>query len=366
MKNFNRLLTLLSLLAAITTISIPERKLLGRMFRNYEANFAKKYMASSEFNYRLEVYEKHMAMIEKFNQSKQSWKKGETIFTDMTDEERKKYTGLFINDKARGLSESNEESSTENAEIIATDDSKPILSGLLGSVTVTINPFSALPQKINWKDAGIMTSVKNQGGCGACWAFSTTALVESLIKRNTGTDTNLSEQELVDCATTSTYVNYGCNGGFTDAALNYYQVKGSHLESQYPYTGKQGACRTLTTTPKKINQYTVVKPKSLVEFLTALSKGPLAVAYAVVNDFYDYKYGVYNHKGGCINETNVNHAVLAVGYDLNPLNPHIVFKNSWSTYFGESGYFRMSMDLIDVGNGPCNLLMFGTSVSATL
>lgn len=64
---------------------------------------------------------------------------------------------------------------------------------------------------INWRDRGAVTSVKNQGSCGTCWSFSTTAMVESslILKDEASLDLDLSEQYLLECTPYST-----CDQGF--------------------------------------------------------------------------------------------------------------------------------------------------------
>mgnify|MGYP002355307355 FL=1 len=60
--------------------------------------------------------------------------------------------------------------------------------GKIGDIQV-----GAAPAAFNWGDYCALTDIKNQGQCGACWAFSSTAAAESLIKTRNGTDTDLSE-----------------------------------------------------------------------------------------------------------------------------------------------------------------------------
>ena len=79
---------------------------------------------------------------------------------------------------------------------------------------------------IDWISKGIVTSIKDQGDCGSCWAFSALGAMESALKKKTGTETDLSEQELVDCASDDVYGNAGCNGGWMSSAFEYVLAKG--------------------------------------------------------------------------------------------------------------------------------------------
>ena len=54
-----------------------------------------------------------------------------------------------------------------------------------------------IPPKWDWRDQGVVSSIKDQAKpqyCGSCWAFGTVAVVESLVKMVTGKDLDLAEQ----------------------------------------------------------------------------------------------------------------------------------------------------------------------------
>lgn len=82
----------------------------------------------------------------------------------------------------------------------------------------------------------VTPQVKDQGTCGASWAFSATGALEGQLYKNTRKLRSLSEQQLLDC--TVKYGNTGCSGGLATNAYRYLQSSGGIcLESTYPYLG---------------------------------------------------------------------------------------------------------------------------------
>jgi C1A family cysteine protease len=109
---------------------------------------------------------------------------------------------------------------------------------LLANPMVDLEAVSNGP--IDWRTRGVFNPIRDQslGGrseCGSCWAFSSVAAVESHHAIKYNTLPNLSEQQLVDCATS--YGSYGCHGGFYQSAFNYLKDYGAQYGPGYPYVG---------------------------------------------------------------------------------------------------------------------------------
>lgn len=206
-----------------------------------------------------------------------------------------------------------------------------------------------LPAKLDYRNINgknYVTPVRDQGTCGSCWAFATTAALESSILRaynRPGKDVDLAEQVLLSCSSAG-----GCGGGSPYMASTILKNTGIPPESCYPYTRTNGncnnACSQRLSKAFTITGYVHVGP-SVSELKAALNKyGPITTAYEVYGDFYKYDSGVYQHVSG---EREGGHAVLLVGYDDEA--QAFICKNSWGRNWGENGYFRIHYNMVNKG-----------------
>lgn len=194
----------------------------------------------------------------------------------------------------------------------------------------------------NW-----MTSVKNQGNCGSCWAFSAIASFEAYINLyyNQLLNYDLSEQELISCSDAG-----NCNFGYLYKALDHIQNFGAIPEVDFPYTASNSPCSY--DNPDDIlsfGQYQYVYTTDEESIKSALFRSPICGGIISWNHFVVLVGYKQIHSGEYyFTANNYNYTVPITAND--PLVNHAAWliKNSWGTNWGDNGYGYVAIPLSEL------------------
>jgi len=299
----------------------------------------------------------------KIAQHNEAFDKGDVDFTEslgffanMNDEERKAYLGeadIFEDEdwNQEFIENPNNEDrrrlpSYQTGLIVdSADKSSQVLQSGLHLTADSLNA----PSERDWKKFD--TPVRNQGSCGSCWAFATTAMVETHMRMNGWGSVDLSEQELAVCASNVG----GCGGGWPSTAMKYIKEKGVASEAQYGYNAGpvyapgSSICSSSSKFVKE-NLFDIsANVRGEARMAQALANGPLVIAFAVGSDFFSYSSGIYN--GHCAD--TINHAMTLVGYT----DDYWLVRNSWGTGWGMGGYVAIRR-FPSNGDGKCSIARY--------
>ncbi len=218
-------------------------------------------------------------------------------------------------------------------------------------------PKASLPRRFDWREQTGLPPVKNQGGCGSCWAFATVGVLESLVKTRMALLEDLSEQYLVSC----NIHNWSCSGGWF--AHDYHEdlippgepAAGAVLETDFPYRASNVPCGSPHSHAYRLAQWRYVGSwvsPSVEEIKQAIyAHGPVAAAVAVGPAFQAYRDGVFDKDESWV---GINHAIVLVGWDdeyyWNGSTHGVwILRNSWGTGWGKSGYMLIKYNTSLVG-----------------
>jgi C1A family cysteine protease len=301
------------------------------VFNEFKTKFQKEYDSLYELEHRFQVFsDNYDSILEHNADTGQTFTMGMNYFTDLTPQE---FNDMYIGREK------------QPREVSSSVCKKYVSNG--GDV----------PLYLDWRSRGAVTGVKDQGQCGSCWAFSSTAAVEGVLAVNSGLLVDLSEQELVDCA--AGFMEHGCNGGDMDFAFRYVKDYGQCSLDSYPYvsgqTQQSGTCQKNCTKVTKVDECYDVSSGNQNDLLYAVAQQPVAVAIeADTKYFQSYSSGVLTSTD-C--GTKLDHGVIIVGYGTENNIDYWLVKNSWGSDWGEQGYVKIARSSSTSDPGVCGIGM---------
>jgi C1A family cysteine protease len=308
-------------------------------FSSWQEKFSKVYDSDEDVDIRFQVFKSNLREIIEHNVIDSNFTMGLNQFSDLTHEEFKSryITGLKL------------------------DRSTTV--GSYGCKTFTSDAAKA-PASVDWRQKNAVTSVKDQGQCGSCWTFSSTGAAEGAWAIAKGQLIDLSEQQLVDCATGISYGSHGCNGGQMEGADKYLIEHGQCSLASYPYTSgttmKEGTCKACSSVARFTGCYDV-KPNDQISLKGAVALNPVSVAIeADTRYFQSYSGGILD-SASC--GTSLDHGVLVVGYGVENGIKYWTVKNSWSSTWGDQGYVRILRSDSTNDAGICGIAMDPSFIS---
>ena len=199
----------------------------------------------------------------------------------------------------------------------------------------------SLPYILLWPDTKHVTEVRHQGECGACWAFSAVAAIETRYKKASGVLRRFSEQELLDCTYEYEEARDACIGGGRMKDSFYWAARYNSgqlaANSNNEYVGRDGLCRAGKTNALKAYKLTNYKYVSQTEqaHLIALQDGAVSASLVATDKLQQYEKKIMKDNTCTI---KANHGIAIVGY----APYYILIKNSWGEDWGEKGFARLA------------------------
>ncbi|XP_028341180.1 cathepsin W isoform X2 [Physeter macrocephalus] len=202
----------------------PQPLELKEVFTLFQIRYNRSYSHPAEHARRLDIFARNLAKAQQLQEEDLGTAEfGVTPFSDLTEEE---FGQLYGHQRVAGEA--------------------PSVSQKVGSEEWG----QSVPPTCDWrKEAGIISSIRNQQNCNCCWAMAAAGNIEALWAIKYHQSLEVSVQELLDCDRCGN----GCKGGFVwDAFLTVLNNSGLASDKDYPFKGNSKPHRCLAKKHKKV------------------------------------------------------------------------------------------------------------------
>ena len=238
--------------------------------------------------------------------------------------------------------------------------------------------MNSLPDNLDWGNnngKNYLSWTRNQHiptYCGSCWAHGTTSSIAdriNIVRNRTWPDMNLSPQVIINCK-----AGGSCNGGNPAEVYVYAHKNGIPEETCQNYLAKNPDqfscsdiqkcknCAGLDSDTKcwaqknypvwKVKEYGSVSGAEKMK--AELQRGPISCGIDATLKLDKYTGGIFEEFKLI---PTLNHEIAIVGYGKEESTgiEYWIGRNSWGTYWGEAGFFRIRMHRNNLGiEQQCN------------
>lgn len=248
---------------------------------------------------------------------------------------------------------------------------------------------------VDMTEYGIVTAVRDQGACGSCWAFATTAGLESAVLLANGnadgisnTTLALSEEQVLSCTGPTDFIfgivisGDNCGGGLQPSAANYVSDHSLVTSTTWPYADatQSSSCNQYQSQathykakdwgwicdpgsgglPGEIAVLTGIQSSCFTPTNQAIKQAIVAHGSVIAGfnvggncpgqPFCDYTGGVFdeNNSTSYLSVPVTDHVIQIVGWDDTKGAWRI--KNSWGTDWGEGGFAWIAYGTSNIGS----------------
>ena len=237
----------------------------------------------------------------------------------------------------------------------------------------TLKPHD-LPATWDWRNingTNYVTKDLNQHipqYCGSCWAHGSMSALADRIKiqrKAAWPDINLAIQDILNCGseagtcmggTAIGAYQYVANNGIPDDTCQVYQAKDLSCSDEHRCVNCIGPPGESHCFPQKnysvyfVDEYSYIDEPSNTENVHAMkaelfARGPIACGVDATP--------IEDYQGGIITDPsdNINHIISVAGWGVDPDSgeEYWIGRNSWGSYWGEHGWFRVKTGINSLG-----------------